>query len=145
MMAIGLYRVYVYLLFLVFIIFGIFGQYVDVIWKERIDPVDPVVIVCEDEVHSICQNSPVRNSGYGNQGTGIDSSVALYNVYNVIVEVRKTVQTIRLYLQEDVVIAFSSVNPQFLFKSMNWFLSWNSYRPKFPVLFSKSVNALNLS
>ena len=33
---------------------------------ERVDPVDPVV--CEDEVHLIHQNSPVRNSVCYNQG-----------------------------------------------------------------------------
>ena len=44
---------------------------------------NPVVIACEDKVHSISKNSPVRNSGYGNQGTRMDSSIVLCNVYNV--------------------------------------------------------------
>lgn len=76
---------------------------VDVNSNERIDPVDPVVIASEDEVHSISKNSPVRNSGYGNQGSGIDSSVALRNVYNVIVQVNPQVYGV-VYLEESDVI-----------------------------------------
>ena len=78
----AMFLVYIYLFS--YLVFGIFAQDVDVNSNERIDPVDLVVIACEDKVHSISKNSPVRNSGYGNQGTGIES-VALYNVYNVIV------------------------------------------------------------
>ena len=55
-------------------------QNIDVTSNERVDPVDPVVIVCEDEVHLIDQNSPVRNSLCYNQGKEIDSSVALHDV-----------------------------------------------------------------
>ena len=74
---------------------------VDVISNERIDLVDPVVIVCEDEVHSISQNSPVRKTVYGNQGKGIDSSVPLYNV---IVEVNPQVFEVAVNLEESDVI-----------------------------------------
>ena len=45
---------------------------------ERVDPVDPVI--CEDEVHFIDQNSPVRNSVRYNHGKEIDSSVVLHDV-----------------------------------------------------------------
>ena len=76
-------------------------QDVDVmISNERIHPVDPVVIVCEDEVYSISQNSPVRNIVYGNQGTGIDSNVALYNV---IVEVNPQVFEVANLEESDVI------------------------------------------
>ena len=37
-------------------------QNVYVISNECVDPVDPAVIVCKDEVPSINQNSPVQNS-----------------------------------------------------------------------------------
>ena len=63
-------------------------QNIDVASNERVDPVDPAVIVCEDEMHLINQNSPVRNSVCHNQGTEIDSSVALRNV---VVEVNPQV------------------------------------------------------
>ena len=52
-------------------------QNIDVTSNERVYPVDPVVIVCEDEVHLIDQNGPVRNSVCYNQGTEIDSSALL--------------------------------------------------------------------
>ena len=63
-------------------------QNIDVASNECVDPVDPTVIVCEDEMHLINQNSPVRNSVCYNQGKEIDSSVALHNV---VVEVNPQV------------------------------------------------------
>ena len=65
-------------------------QNIDVCFESngRVDPVDPAVIVCDDEVHLIDQNSPLRNSVCCNQGKEIDSSVALHNV---VVEVNPQV------------------------------------------------------
>lgn len=45
-------------------------QNVEVISNKRVDPVDPAVTVCEDEM--LNENSPVRNSVSSNQGTEKD-------------------------------------------------------------------------
>ena len=68
---------------------------------ERADSVDPVVIVCEDGVHSISQNSPVRKSVCYNQGMEIDSSVTLHNV---VVEVDPQVFEVVNLEESDVVL-----------------------------------------
>ena len=70
-------------------------------------PVDPVVIVCEDEMHLINQNGPVRNSVCYNQGTEIDSSVALHNV---VVEVDPRVFEVANLEEGDVVFEDAQVD-----------------------------------
>ena len=74
---------------------------------ERVDPVDPAVIVCEDEVHLIDQNSPVRNSVCYNQGKQIDSSGALHNV---VVEVNPQVFEVANLEESDDVFEVAQVD-----------------------------------
>ena len=82
-------------------------QNIEVTSNERVDPVDPAVIVCEDEMHLISQNGPVRNNVCCDQETEEDSSLALHDV---VVEVNPQVFEVANLEESDGVLGDAQVD-----------------------------------